>query len=250
MARILIVDDVKFISRMLCDMLTQRGHETMVAEDGVEALEIALDDPPDLILLDLEMPRMDGLEVARILRGEPGTCAVPIMVITANRDAASMNAAVGVGVDEYLTKPFDDNLLFDRIDRLLETSYGTFLVGAAGDVPVVTLNVDEKAKGDRADDLRRALGAAGQRGSGSIVVDLSGADLIAPEVADVILAIQTATGATGPHLEIVGPPAHDLGTRLALARIAREASLHDNREAAVEAARSPGRPDSDESPEG
>jgi DNA-binding response OmpR family regulator len=237
-ARIIVADDVSFISRMLSAMLEKRGHETVVAENGVEAFELAVEDPPDLILLDLNMPRLDGLGVAKLLRAEPATSSVPIMVITSNWDSTTMHEAVDAGVDEYLTKPFDDKDLFDRVEKLLSRRSEAFRVRATDGVPVVVVGGQGIEVEDMAAGLRRAVEEANRQSSGAIVVDLSGIERMDPEMADTILTIHRSIGNEDLGLEVVGPTTDDLSTRLAIARIARDVHLHEDREAAVAAAKS------------
>ena len=107
MKRVLIVDDDPFIRRLIATTLEDVRHfELLEAGDGDEALEVAARERPDLVFLDIDMPRLDGLEVCRRLRAAPETAGATIVMLTAARgDEAERDAEVA-GADLYLTKPF------------------------------------------------------------------------------------------------------------------------------------------------
>jgi two-component system KDP operon response regulator KdpE len=110
--RILVVDDEPQIGRMLKISLGARGYEVAVESDGLAALDKAASWRPDLILLDLGLPRLDGLEVCRQLRS---WSEVPIIVLTVRDAESDKVAALDLGADDYLTKPFGTNELLARI---------------------------------------------------------------------------------------------------------------------------------------
>lgn len=115
--RILIVDDDEAILEFVEMALSDEGYDAMTAVDGAQALELASQTPPDLILLDMRMPVMDGWQFARAYRDTPGPHA-PIIVMTAARDAEAI--ATEIHADGYLAKPFslDDLLtLVERVSR-------------------------------------------------------------------------------------------------------------------------------------
>ena len=127
--RVLIVDDDADI-RLLTAMILKRSSlplSTSTASDGPSALEQVHADPPDLILLDLMMPGMDGFEVCRQLRANVRTAFLPILMVTARDDAASRVEGFLVGTDDYIGKPFDNAELAARVRRLLERTYGALL---------------------------------------------------------------------------------------------------------------------------
>ncbi len=111
-ARILVVDDEPQIRRLLNTSLGARGYDVAVAADGPAALERAANWRPDLILLDLGLPHMDGLEVCRQVRG---WSQVPIIVLTVRDAEQDKVAALDLGADDYLTKPFGTDELLARI---------------------------------------------------------------------------------------------------------------------------------------
>ena len=116
MSRILVVDDDPEILGMIRRGLTYEGYAVDTAADGMEALQKAVDQQPDLVLLDVMMPRLDGTEVARRLRK---ATAVPILMLTAKGTVADKVAGLDSGADDYLVKPFDFDELLARIRALL-----------------------------------------------------------------------------------------------------------------------------------
>ncbi len=104
--KILVVDDEPTIVRLMEFILARQGHEMMVAVNGEEALEKIRAHAPDLVLLDIMMPRIDGYEVARAVRADPATASLPIIMLSAKAQEEDIRRGVGIGVDEYITKPF------------------------------------------------------------------------------------------------------------------------------------------------
>jgi class 3 adenylate cyclase/CheY-like chemotaxis protein len=117
--RVLIVDDNENNRAILAARLTAQGYSTLEACDGLEALDAARRDAPDLILLDVTMPRMDGLEACRRLRSDPSLGFVPIILVTARADSKDVVAGLEAGADEYLTKPVDQQALVARVRSML-----------------------------------------------------------------------------------------------------------------------------------
>ena len=120
MAKILIVDDDKNILEVLKYNLLQEGFTVVTAEDGIQALELARREKPDLILLDIMLPGMDGLEVCRILRKE---MPVPILMLTAKTDEIDKVVGLELGADDYITKPFSIRELMARIRATIRRSH-------------------------------------------------------------------------------------------------------------------------------
>jgi class 3 adenylate cyclase/CheY-like chemotaxis protein len=117
--RILIVDDNENNRVILAARLAVQGYSTTEACDGVEALEAVGREALDLILLDVSMPRMDGLEACRRLRSDPNVGFVPIILVTARSDSKDVVAGLEAGADEYLTKPVDQQALVARVRSML-----------------------------------------------------------------------------------------------------------------------------------
>ena len=115
-SRILVVEDDLTLLETLEYNLDGEGYEVITAADGLTALEVAREDQPDLIVLDLMLPRLDGFEVCRILRRETN---VPILMLTARTDEVDRVVGLEVGADDYLTKPFSMRELLARVKALL-----------------------------------------------------------------------------------------------------------------------------------
>jgi two-component system, OmpR family, KDP operon response regulator KdpE len=114
--RILVVDDEAHIRRAVERALTARGYEVDAAEDGADALDRAALSAPDLVILDLNMPDVDGLDVTRRLRAWSG---VPILILSVREEEPDKIAALDLGADDYLTKPFGVGELLARVRALL-----------------------------------------------------------------------------------------------------------------------------------
>jgi len=119
-ARLLVVDDEERNRRLLVTMLEAEGHTTLEAGDGPRALEEARQSHPDLILLDVMMPGMDGFSVARILKADPATQAIPIVMVTALDDRDSRLEGLEAGAEEFVCKPVDRIELHARLRNLLK----------------------------------------------------------------------------------------------------------------------------------
>lgn len=116
---VLVVDDDPVIQKLLQVNFEMEGYEVVLAGDGVEALEKARELAPDLIVLDVMMPRMDGLEAAARLKQDPATAGIPIIMLSAKAQDADVKAGRATGADEYMTKPFDPLDLLERVAGLL-----------------------------------------------------------------------------------------------------------------------------------
>ncbi len=115
-ATILIVDDEMRMRRVIADYLRIKGYETLEAADGVEALEVFFDKHPDLVILDVMMPRKDGWQVCREIRK---THETPIIMLTARSEEADELQGFELGADEYVAKPFSLKILSARIEAIL-----------------------------------------------------------------------------------------------------------------------------------
>ncbi len=119
---ILVVDDQEEISRYVRRFLEREGFEVIVARDGSTGLTIAKKHALDLVILDLTMPDLDGLEVCAKLRADPRKQRLPILVLSARATAADRVLGLDTGADDYLIKPFDPNELVARVKALLRRS--------------------------------------------------------------------------------------------------------------------------------
>jgi two-component system cell cycle response regulator len=118
-ARILVVDDVEPNVRLLEAKLTIEYYEVLTAMDGATALEIAAAERPDIILLDVMMPGMDGFETCRRLKADPVTRHIPVVLVTALDGREDKIRGLDVGADDFVTKPIDDVILFARVKSLV-----------------------------------------------------------------------------------------------------------------------------------
>ncbi|MEO8709172.1 MAG: response regulator [Pseudomonadota bacterium] len=117
--RILVVEDQDSIRRMIEALVQARGHQVTAVSSGTKAIDVALTDPPDLVLLDLNLPgQYDGFEVCRRLRADQVTSKVPVVIISALDDQESRDRATEAGASAYYTKPFSPIALLKEIDRL------------------------------------------------------------------------------------------------------------------------------------
>ena len=107
MSKILVVDDHEEIRDALSALLEEEGHDVIHAENGVVGLEKAHSEAPDVILLDIAMPQMDGLEVLQRLKSDPTTETIAVIMVTAQGDRHAMVRAVQLGTRDYITKPWE-----------------------------------------------------------------------------------------------------------------------------------------------
>jgi CheY-like chemotaxis protein len=119
MADILIVDDSALFRRMLGLMLEREGHQVRSASDGSGGVAAVEARCPDLVIVDLSMPVMDGVAFARRLKGDPAWSRVPVVMLTASSEAEDRGAATAIGVDGFVTKPLRSVDVIQLVDRLL-----------------------------------------------------------------------------------------------------------------------------------
>jgi DNA-binding response OmpR family regulator len=138
MPTVLVVDDERQIAQIARDYLEHAGFTVVVAADGAKALDLARSRRPDLIVLDLALPVIDGLDVARLLRRESD---VPIIMLTARVEESDRLAGLEIGADDYVTKPFSPRELVARVKAVLRRSDVTASRGDVFTVSDLTLDV-------------------------------------------------------------------------------------------------------------
>ncbi len=119
MSKILIVEDNEFNRDMLSRRLLRKGFEVLVAEDGNSGIQLARTAHPDIILMDVSLPDIDGLEVTRQLKGDEKTRSIPIIVITAHAMVGDRQQSLEAGADDYHMKPVELAMLLTQIQALL-----------------------------------------------------------------------------------------------------------------------------------
>ncbi len=117
--KILVVDDEIYIVHILDFSLGMEGYEVVTALDGEQALEKAHAEHPDLIVLDIMMPKLDGYETCKMLKADPATKDVPVILLSAKGRNVDQKIGFEVGADDYITKPFSPRKLVERINALL-----------------------------------------------------------------------------------------------------------------------------------
>ncbi|MDO8379452.1 PleD family two-component system response regulator [Phenylobacterium sp.] len=158
-ARILVVDDIEANVRLLEAKLSAEYYEVLVAYDGPTALAIAAKEKPDIVLLDVMMPGMDGFQVCRRLKDDPETRHVPVVLVTALDGRADRIAGLEAGADEFLTKPIDDIMLFARVRSLTRLKM------------VIDELRDREASGRRMGVIAGAASRLGGTGGRVLIVD-------------------------------------------------------------------------------
>ena len=121
MPRLLYVEDNEMNRDMLSRRLQRRGFEVLIAEDGEQGVILAAAEKPDLILMDMSLPVLDGWEATRRIKAAPDTRRIPIIGLTAHAMAADRDKCLEAGCDDYDTKPVELGRLLEKIERLLGT---------------------------------------------------------------------------------------------------------------------------------
>ncbi len=122
MVRMLVVDDDPVILKLLRISFEMEGFEVLSAADGQEGLERARSDHPDVVLSDVMMPRLDGLQLLAELKADPATADLPVVLLSAKAQNAEVREGLAMGADDYVTKPFDPLELLDRVNAVLAKS--------------------------------------------------------------------------------------------------------------------------------
>lgn len=122
MSKILLVEDNEMNRDMLSRRLIRRGYEVIIALDGESGLSIAAAETPDLILMDMSLPVLDGWEATRRLKADPNTQSIPVIGLTAHAMSSDRDKAIEAGCDDYDTKPVELPRLLEKIESLLARS--------------------------------------------------------------------------------------------------------------------------------
>ncbi len=121
MHRILLVEDNEFNRDMLQRRLTRSGMTVLLAVDGQQGVEVARSEAPDLVLMDMSLPRLDGWDATRLLKSDPATQAIPVIALTAHAMSGDREKALAAGCDEFATKPVDLPSLLETIRKFLRS---------------------------------------------------------------------------------------------------------------------------------
>ena len=119
MKKILLIEDNEMNRDMLARRLQKRGFDMLLAEDGLAGVDLAQKQKPDLILMDMSLPKLDGWEASKQLKADPQTAGIPIIALTAHAMAEDREKALGAGCDEFETKPVDLASLLAKMETLL-----------------------------------------------------------------------------------------------------------------------------------
>jgi len=164
--KILVVDDEKELVKLITFNLSIAGYDVLSAKNGIEALEISEQENPDLIILDIILPRIDGWEVCRRLRQNPHTTNIPIIILSALSEVNDKLRGFDLGIDDYVTKPFSPRELVVRVKRVLARSENKVLapkivkigpLEIGGEDFVVKLNNEEIVLTEREKGILRLL---------------------------------------------------------------------------------------------
>jgi CheY-like chemotaxis protein len=118
-SRILVIEDNEPNLELMTYLLNAFGHTTIAARDGEQGVAVALQDLPDLILCDLALPRMDGYDVARLLKAEPALRSVPLIAVTASAMVGDRDKVIAAGFDGYISKPITPETFVAEVERYL-----------------------------------------------------------------------------------------------------------------------------------
>lgn len=120
MPKLLVIEDNEANSDMLCRRLVRRGFDVTAATNALDGIATARRESPDLILMDINLPEMDGLEATRQIKAEDKTSAIPVIALTAHAAPDDRDAALAAGCDDYDPKPIKFQRLIEKINRLLD----------------------------------------------------------------------------------------------------------------------------------
>jgi two-component system alkaline phosphatase synthesis response regulator PhoP len=118
--KVLVVDDEEYIQHILNFSFGAEGFEVITAADGEEAVTIARSEKPDIIVLDIMMPKMDGYEACRQIKGDPQTHNIPVILLTAKGREVDRKLGAEAGADDYVVKPFSPGRLIERVEGFIK----------------------------------------------------------------------------------------------------------------------------------
>ena len=118
-AKILVVDDEVYILHILDFILGAENYDVVTATNGEQALQKVREEKPDLVILDIMMPRLDGYETCRMIRSDPATKNIPVILLTAKGREVDQKLGREVGANDYMTKPFSPSKLIERVQAIL-----------------------------------------------------------------------------------------------------------------------------------
>ena len=154
MVRILIVEDDADIAALIAHYLEKAGYGTEIVADGGKALTLARETPPDLIILDLMLPGLNGLEVCRGLRMDNRTAALPILMLTARGEESERILGLDSGADDYVVKPFSPNELMARVRAMLRRTTPPDIKERILRCGPISVDVERHTVSDNGDDVR------------------------------------------------------------------------------------------------
>ena len=168
MTRILLVEDNELNRDMLTRRLTRRGYDVVVADDGAEGVRRARDSAPDLVLMDMSLPVIDGWEATRLLKADAGTRDIPVVALTAHAMAGDEEQARAAGCDDFDTKPVEIERLLRKIEALLAKRGPPLSVDGAA---IATMNLTAATVADLESIRRFVATACGAHGADADVTD-------------------------------------------------------------------------------
>ena len=118
-AKILVVDDEVYILHILDFILGAESYDVVTASNGEQALQKVREEKPDLVILDIMMPKLDGYETCRMIKKDPATKSIPVILLTAKGREVDQKLGREVGADDYMTKPFSPSKLIERVQAIL-----------------------------------------------------------------------------------------------------------------------------------
>ena len=150
--KILVIDDTEFMTKLISDTLTEAGYVVVTASDGYQGLEKVGTEKPDLVILDIVMPGIDGFEVFRILREDDRNNLMPIIMLTAQEDEDDKLTGLELGADDYIIKPFNHRELLSRVRNTLKridrNRWANPLTGLRGNVEI-QMEIDKRIAGNK-----------------------------------------------------------------------------------------------------